>query len=81
MAFFETSARSGHNVHETFIYMAKQIKDKQMKQGTTGVVANGGTTPNSKSGGQPEGTRLGGNDGTKLGNSKVGGNKDKKGCC
>ena len=28
MAFFETSARSGHNVHETFIYMAKQIKDK-----------------------------------------------------
>ena len=52
-----------------------------MKQGTTGVVANGGTTPNSKSGGQPEGTRLGGNDGTKLGNSKAGGNKEKKSCC
>jgi uncharacterized protein with von Willebrand factor type A (vWA) domain len=52
-----------------------------MKQGTTGVIGNGGTTPNSKNGSQPEGTRFGGNEGTKLGNSKVGANKEKKGCC
>ena len=52
-----------------------------MKQGTTGVIGNGGTTPNSKTAGQPEGTRIIGNEGTKLGSSKVGGNKEKKGCC
>ena len=31
MQFFETSARSGHNVNETFFYISKQIKDKQQK--------------------------------------------------
>ena len=31
MAFFETSARSGHNVNETFYHISKQIKDKQQK--------------------------------------------------
>ena len=31
MAFFETSARSGMNVRESFYHIAKQIKDKQMK--------------------------------------------------
>ena len=29
MAFFETSARSGTNVNETFFHIAKIIKDKQ----------------------------------------------------
>jgi Ras-related protein Rab-8A len=28
MAFFETSARSGTNVNETFFHIAKIIKDK-----------------------------------------------------
>jgi hypothetical protein len=31
MAFFETSARSGHNVNETFFHISKTIKDKQQK--------------------------------------------------
>ncbi len=31
MAFFETSARSGLNVNETFFQISKLIKDKQMK--------------------------------------------------
>jgi hypothetical protein len=29
MGFFETSARSGANVNETFFHIAKIIKDKQ----------------------------------------------------
>lgn len=33
MAFFETSAKTGHNVHDTFIHISKSIKDKQMKAG------------------------------------------------
>jgi len=31
MAFFETSARSGTNVNETFFHISKLIKDKQQK--------------------------------------------------
>jgi Ras-related protein Rab-8A len=31
MAFFETSARSGLNVNETFFHISKAIKDKQHK--------------------------------------------------
>ena len=31
MAFFETSARTGHNVNETFFHISKAIKDKQAK--------------------------------------------------
>lgn len=31
MAFFETSARTGHNVNETFFNISKTIKDKQQK--------------------------------------------------
>ena len=31
MAFFETSARTGHNVNETFFHISKAIKDKQQK--------------------------------------------------
>jgi hypothetical protein len=38
MAFFETSARSGHNVNETFFHISKLIKDKQQKA----AIANGG---------------------------------------
>jgi Ras family len=44
MAFFETSARSGHNVNETFFHISKSIKDKQQKA----ALANGGTTINNK---------------------------------
>ena len=31
MGFFETSARSGLNVNESFFHIAKLIKDKQVK--------------------------------------------------
>lgn len=31
MAFFETSARTGQNVNETFFHIATLIKDKQSK--------------------------------------------------
>lgn len=31
MGFFETSARSGLNVNESFFHIAKLIKDKQAK--------------------------------------------------
>ena len=33
MAFFETSARTGQNVNETFYHISKIIKDKQQKAG------------------------------------------------
>ena len=36
MAFFETSARSGHNVNETFFHISKTIKDKQQKAAVVG---------------------------------------------
>jgi Ras-related protein Rab-8A len=41
MAFFETSARTGHNVNETFFHISKLIKDKQQK---AAVVSGGGKT-------------------------------------
>lgn len=53
MAFFETSARSGHNVNETFFHISKSIKDKQQKA----ALANGGTTINNKGNKQNESTR------------------------
>lgn len=31
MAFYETSARTGHNVNDTFFHISKTIKDKQQK--------------------------------------------------
>ena len=31
MSFYETSARTGFNVHETFLAIAKSIKDKLAK--------------------------------------------------
>lgn len=43
MAFFETSARTGHNVNETFFHISKAIKDKQQKtQTSNGSQMNGG---------------------------------------
>ena len=42
MAFFETSAKTGHNVHETFIQISKAIKDKQAKANAGGGATAGG---------------------------------------
>ena len=33
MAFFETSAKTGHMVQDTFIHISKSIKDKQARSG------------------------------------------------
>lgn len=46
MAFFETSARTGHNVNETFFHISKLIKDKQQKA----AVNNGGMNTKTKDG-------------------------------
>lgn len=49
MAFFETSARSGQNVNETFFHIATLIKDKQSKnaqsQKQKEITEQNGTTP------------------------------------
>ena len=46
MKFFETSAKTGHNVQETFIHIAKKIKDKQVANNATGGSAPS-TQPNT----------------------------------
>lgn len=42
MSFFETSARTGSNVNETFFHISKAIKDKQQKNSQN--QPNGGIT-------------------------------------
>ena len=54
MAFFETSARTGHNVNETFFHISKLIKDKQQKA----AVAAGGTTKTKDLNEQQRSTQL-----------------------
>ena len=40
MAFFETSARTGNNVNETFFHISKAIKDKQAKAASANGTAS-----------------------------------------
>jgi GTPase SAR1 family protein len=55
MSFFETSARSGHNVNESFFHIAKLIKDKMAKTNS----ANGATNNGSKNNGMINGNTRG----------------------
>lgn len=49
MNFFETSARTGVNVNETFFHIAKLIKDKQGSNGATGGKTGAEVTQDRKS--------------------------------
>ena len=40
MSFFETSARTGNNVNDTFFHISKAIKDKQAKAAASNGSAN-----------------------------------------
>ena len=81
MQFYETSARTGHNVNETFFYISKQIKDKQQK--AQSLQAAPGQSNNGKT--QNGNTKIGGSsDNTTRGSTlQEGGKKKKKSgeCC
>lgn len=59
MSFFETSAKSGLNVPESFFHIAKEIKTKQEK--TNPVASKAQPTSTTRGAEKPgEGSRLGG---------------------
>ena len=56
MGFFETSARTGANVNESFYQIGKSIKDNLVKNSNNGPKSNG----SSSNGGTLSGAGMGG---------------------
>lgn len=72
MHFFETSAKTGHNVQEAFIYLAQKVKEKRERN----AVLNPPTEQNNNNAAP---IKIGGEDAGAKG--KVKGGKKKGGCC
>ena len=78
MAFFETSARTGHNVNETFYNISKLIKDKQQKNNSQ----NNNNNTNGNAHGQKQGNSdISGVQGATLKNNGIPKQKKKNECC
>jgi Ras-related protein Rab-8A len=79
MQFFETSAKTGLNVQEAFIYLAKKVKEKREKMAALNpapqVKNDEGASANPN--GNQSNIKIGG----ETGKAGKDGKKKKKGCC